>query len=125
MALRCQVVDLVRLHLLNDSYQAGRIRQVAVVKDEALVRFVWILIEMVDAVGIEQRRASLDTVDFVSFVEQQLGEIGAVLAGDACDQCNLHDQSFVLWPFLSGDASGMLAVGASCCCRRRYEQEPV
>ena len=35
MALRREVVDLVRLHLLDDADQVGRIGQVAVVQDEA------------------------------------------------------------------------------------------
>ena len=38
VALRRQVVDLVRLHLLDDPDQAGRIGQVAVMQDEAPVR---------------------------------------------------------------------------------------
>src|SRR6267378_551145 len=39
-----------------------------------------------DAVGVEQRRPALDAVDDVALVEQQLGEVGAVLPGDAGDQ---------------------------------------
>jgi hypothetical protein len=44
---------------------------------------VWILIKMIDPVGIERGGAALDTVDFVAFGEQQLGEVGTVLAGDS------------------------------------------
>jgi hypothetical protein len=47
---------------------------------------VRILVEMVDAVGVEQGCPALDAVHLVALVEQELGEIGAVLSGDAGDQ---------------------------------------
>ena len=53
------------------------------------VLLVRILVEVVDAVGVEERRAALDAVHLVALVEQELGEVGAVLAGDAGDQCDL------------------------------------
>ncbi len=46
-------------------------------------------IEMIDALGVERGRAALDAVHDVAFRQQQFGEIGAVLTGDAGDQCNL------------------------------------
>jgi hypothetical protein len=46
---------------------------------------VRILVQVVDAVGVEQRGAPLDAVHLVALVEQELGQIGAVLAGDAGD----------------------------------------
>ena len=48
---------------------------------------VRILIQMIDTIGIEQRRASFDTVNFVAFFEQELSQIRAVLSGDAGDEC--------------------------------------
>jgi len=59
-----------------------------VVQDEATPFFVRILIEMIDAVGVEQRGAALDAVDFVALAQQELGEVGAVLASDAGDEGN-------------------------------------
>jgi hypothetical protein len=85
VALRGEVVDLVGLHLLDDAHQAGAVGHVAVVQDELAVRLVRILVEMVDAVGVEERGAALDAVHLVALVEQELGEVGAVLAGDAGD----------------------------------------
>jgi len=38
---------------------------------------------VVDAVGVEERSAALDAVDFVALVQQKFGEVGAVLA-DIC-----------------------------------------
>jgi hypothetical protein len=74
--------------LLDDAHQAGAVGHVAVVQDEAPVLLVRILVQVVDAVGIEQRAAALDAVHLVVLVEQELGEIGAVLASDAGDQCD-------------------------------------
>ncbi len=49
MALRSQVVDFVRLGLLDDANEVRGIGQVAMVQDEAAVRLVGILVEVVDA----------------------------------------------------------------------------
>ena len=43
-----------------------RVGQVAVVQDEALVVDVRILVEVVDAVGVEERGAALDAVHLVA-----------------------------------------------------------
>ena len=90
VALRREVVDLVGLHLLHDVDQAGGIGHVAVVQHEPTLVLVRILVEVIDAVGVEQRGAALDAVHLVSLVEQELGEIGAVLAGDAGDQSSFQ-----------------------------------
>jgi hypothetical protein len=84
--LRAEVVDLVGLHLLDDVNERRGVGEIAVVQKEAWVRVVRILVDMVDAVGIEQRRSSLDAVDFIAFGEEKLGEVGSILAGNSCDQ---------------------------------------
>ncbi len=84
-----QVVDLVGLHRLDDAHQAGRVGQVTVVQDELAVVDVRIFVQVVDAVGVEQRRAALDAVHLVALLQQKLRQIGAVLAGDAGDECDL------------------------------------
>src|SRR4051812_18840421 len=45
-----------------------------------------VLIKMVDALGVEGRGTALQAVHFVAFLQQQLRQIGAVLAGDAGNQ---------------------------------------
>lgn len=50
--------------------------------------FMRILIEMVNAVGIEKRTSSFNTVDDVAFTKQQLGKVSAILTGDAGDECD-------------------------------------
>ena len=81
MALRRQVVDLVRLYLLDYADQVGGVGQISIVEDEILVCYMGILIEVIDAIGIEQRGAPFDTVHDVVFAEQKLRQIGAILAG--------------------------------------------
>ena len=58
----------------------------AVVQEEAELFLVGVLEQMVDAVGVEQRRPALDPVDLVTFREQQLSEIRAVLTGNTGDE---------------------------------------
>ena len=84
-----QVVDLVGLHLLDDAHQAGGIGQVAVVERELAVVDVRVLVQVVDAVGVEQAAAALDAVDLVALLQEQFCQIRAVLARHARDQGNL------------------------------------
>ena len=74
----------------------------------ALVR---VLVEMVDPGGVERRGATLDAVHRVALAEQQLGQIGAVLTGDAGDQRPLH--AFMPEP----TPSTMLPAGHVRTCR--------
>jgi len=46
-------------------------------------------VEVIDPVGVEERRPALDAVDPVPLRQQEFGEIGAVLAGDAGDEGGL------------------------------------
>ncbi len=86
------------LHLLDDADQVGAVRQVAVVQREALVVHMRILVQVVDAVGVEQAGASLDAVHVVALVEQQFGQVGAVLSGHAGDQCGFLVFGHVVLP---------------------------
>ncbi len=53
VALRREVVDLVRLNFLDDANEVRRVRQIAVMQDHAPIRLVRIAIEMIDTVGVE------------------------------------------------------------------------
>ncbi|MNF07170.1 hypothetical protein D3C80_2072920 [compost metagenome] len=48
---------------------------------------VGILVQMIDARGIEQRSTPLDAVDLIALGQQELRQIGPVLAGNAGNQC--------------------------------------
>jgi hypothetical protein len=56
-------------------------------KNESSVPDMWVLVKMVDAIGVEQRAAPLDAMDGVAFAKQKLGQIGSILP------CNAGDQS--------------------------------
>ena len=51
---------------------------------------VRVLVQVVDPLGIEGRRPPLDAMDFVALGQQELRQIGAVLAGDAGDEGFFH-----------------------------------
>jgi hypothetical protein len=72
VALRGEVVDLIGLNLLNDANQIGAVGQVAVVQNETLILLVRVLVEVIDAVCIEERGAALDAVHLIALGEQQL-----------------------------------------------------
>eukprot|EP00966_Prymnesium_polylepis_P326481 7382391-Prymnesium_polylepis.2 len=77
--LRGEVVDLVRPHLRDDLHEARRVGQVAVVQEEPRRGAAYPL-------RVERRRPTANAVDLVALVEQQLGEVGAILARDARDE---------------------------------------
>ena len=83
------MIHLGRLHALQQRHQARAIGQVAVVQEESRIRIMRIQIEVIDARGVEGRRAPDQAVDDVALVEQLLGQIGAVLAGDTRDERDL------------------------------------
>ena len=67
-------------------------------QNEAPVRDVRILVEMINAVGVQQRGAALNAMHFIAFAKQELRQIGAVLTRDAGDQCNfLHGFAAMEW----------------------------
>ena len=51
---------------------------------------MWIGIKMIDTRGVECARATNDPMDFVAFLEQQIGEITAILSGNAGNERLLH-----------------------------------
>ena len=91
--LRREIVDLVRLRLLDDANDVGRVGHIPVVQMERHAFLVRIVNELVDAFRIERRRASFHAVDDISLGEKKLGKIGAVLPGYAGDQRYLARRS--------------------------------
>ncbi len=55
MALRGQVVEFVRLRLLHDVEQVGRVRQVAVMQHHLRMIHMRILVDVIDPRGVEER----------------------------------------------------------------------
>ena len=85
MTLGCQVIDLIRLDLLDYPDQVSGICQVAVMQDEVPVFSMRVLVQMVYTVCIETGGPALDTVDYVVLVQEQFCQVCAVLSGDAGD----------------------------------------
>jgi hypothetical protein len=85
VGLSAEVIDFVGLGDFEDAAEAGGICEVAVVEVKAAGGLVGVLIDVVDAAGVEGRTAADDAVDSVAFGEEKFAEVGAVLAGDAGD----------------------------------------
>ena len=79
VALSAQVVDLLGLDCPQDPDQAVLVHEVAVMQAQPVP-------DRVDAPGIERAAAAHQAVNLVALLEQQLGEIAAILASDAGDQ---------------------------------------
>ena len=90
MTLGSEIVDLIRLHGLHDANQAVGVRHVAIVEEEPSFGNVRILIQVIDTIGIEQRSAALDAVNFVVLGQQEFRKVSTILPGDTCDKSLLH-----------------------------------
>jgi hypothetical protein len=87
--LRGEVIHLVRAYLGQQDAHPGTIDHVPVVHEQADGRFVGVDVQVVDPTGVERGCAPDDPVHLVTLEEQQFGQIRAVLARDASDQCAL------------------------------------
>ena len=77
---RGEVVDLVGLAVAQHVDERALVEQVAGVQRDRVAD----VLEALEGLG---RGAPDHAVDLVALLEQELGEVGAVLAGDAGDQC--------------------------------------
>ena len=82
MALRAKIIHLIRLRDFDQLLQPTPIGQIAVVEKELEVLFVNILEDVGDAPAVERRRAADDAMNLIALRQEQLCEIGTVLAGD-------------------------------------------
>ncbi len=80
-----QVVNFIRLGLLNDARQVAAVAEVAVVQLEAGIVDMRVLVEVVYALGVERAGPALDAVDGVAFFKQEFSQVGAVLARAAAE----------------------------------------
>jgi hypothetical protein len=83
-----KVVDFVWLSLLDASDKAWAICHISMMEKKTNIFFVTILIQMVNPVGVEERRATLNTVDDITFVEQKFRKVCAILACHARNEGN-------------------------------------
>ena len=78
---------------------AGRIAHIAIVEEHLHAIDVRVLVEMVNALRIETRRATDNAVHFIPLVQEKFSQVATVLSGDARNECLLcHDsRSFRLF----------------------------
>src|ERR1051325_3643578 len=86
MALRREIIDLVRLDTSNQPRHGTRVAQVAVMKFEGRLVGVRIRVDVIQAAGVESTGPANDAVDLVSLGQQKLGKIRTVLSCDTCNQ---------------------------------------
>ncbi|CAA7613533.1 Phytase family (modular protein) [Candidatus Terasakiella magnetica] len=103
VALGREVVDLGRLGFLHQSDKIGGVSHVAVMHEEGDTAFMGVVIEVIDPLSIERRRAPLYTMNGVAFLQQEFGKKRAILARDAGNQSCLRSRHNSL-PFANRSA---------------------
>ena len=84
VALGGEVVDLRGAHVGDDADNGHGVAEVGVVEVE-----VGAALEVGDALAVIDGGAADDAMDVIAFVEEEFGEVGAVLARDARDEGNV------------------------------------
>lgn len=96
MTLGREIIDFIRPHFLNNADKIRGVGQIAVMQYKTPIIGIRGLVEVIDALGVEQGRAPLDAVHFITFVQQQFCQIGSVLSGDTGDDRFFHGKIPVL-----------------------------
>ncbi len=63
---------------------------------EARVIDMGIFVDVIDPLGVEERRAAFDAMHLIALFQQEFGKVGAILAGDTGDECGFCHVCFVL-----------------------------
>jgi len=90
VTLGTKVINLIRLHLLNDADQIGAVSEIAVVKNQPGIILMGVLIQVINTTGVEAAGSALDPVHLIALLEQKLSEVAAILACDPSDQRLFH-----------------------------------
>ena len=90
MALRSQIINLIRTEIVEQFCHLGGVGQITIVEKEPRAIDVRIRVEMIDPAGIERRSAANDAMNFISFPQEEFCEVGAILSGNAGDECFFH-----------------------------------
>lgn len=83
MALRGEVVDLMRIDLADQAGQAVAVGHVSVVQREGAIERVDILVEVVDPFGAEGAGPPDEPVNLIALGKKQFRQVGPILPGDA------------------------------------------
>ena len=85
-----QVVNLLRLHLADQPRQRAGVPQVAIVQMQAALARVRVGVERLQPPGVERAGPADNPMHLVPFGDEQLGQVRAILPGNARNQCLLH-----------------------------------
>ena len=80
MALRGQIIDFVRLKPMQQRRQRTAIGKIRIVKIEAVLGLVPILKNVIDAISIEARRPTLQTMNFIPLLKKEFRQVRTVLS---------------------------------------------
>jgi hypothetical protein len=64
--------------------------QIAIVQPKPGILHMGIFVYMIHPLGVEQRCPAFDAVDFVTFFQQEFGQVRTVLTSDAGDERAFH-----------------------------------
>ena len=106
-----QVVHLVGRLLPQDVDQRHLVEQVAGHEGDAVL-------EVGDALEVDRRGAPDHADDLVALVEQELGQVGAVLAGDAGDEGSLGHDVKCSWALCMSVVGRVTGFGGGLASRR-------
>ena len=87
MALSGQVIYLIRLDLLHDSDQIGRIGHIAIVHKKMDIPFMGVFIKMIHSGRVKRGGPPLYPMNLVPFLEKIFCKIGPILSRYTGDQC--------------------------------------
>ena len=90
VALRAEVINLIRPQFVEQFDQVDRIAEVAVVQEQMRRAHMRVLVEMVNAFGVERAGATDNPVHLVALGEKKLRQIRTVLPRDPRDERAFH-----------------------------------
>src|SRR5437588_8139815 len=105
MALGAEMIDLVRLQIVQQFHQIYRVGEITVVQETSNAVNVRIGVKMIDAGSVKRTRAADNPMHFITFRNQEIGKITAVLSRYAGNQGSLHPWRF---RFSSQSANGQI-----------------
>src|SRR5262245_51220803 len=86
MALRGEIVNLVRLNFCDQTRERRGIREVTVVQGQAIATSMGVFVNGIEATGIEGTGAADDAMNFIPLCQKKFGEVRAVLPCDTGDK---------------------------------------
>jgi hypothetical protein len=66
------------------------------VQHKVAIHLVWVLVQVIDTVGVEQGGATLDAVYLVPLLQQEFRQVRTILTGNASDEGLFNHIMFLL-----------------------------